>query len=376
MGTVVVFGATSYVGGFVIDELLERGHRVVGVTRRPELARILLSEKNGLTVANSSDAMRLVEGEEVAVINLAFVKNPAPQLVYRQSKALAEAIRRIASGRCRRLVHISTLSVFGDVFDAPPVAQRVRWRTMDNLYAEQKIHAEHLMERLARKLGCEFTIVRLGNVIGPGAPIWVAGLAQRILELRPVGYTGEAGHSNATHVENTAAYLSHLIEHSTNESPGPGVYHHLAEFSSHRWPELLDVISAEVGCAWTTAPRPGRQRAKPRRVRYALKAAYNGPAGAYVRAGWGMLPAWGPLDRMIAGTRDVQMPRLEGSANDTSNADGYLKVFASAHEFRSATIEGWHPPLDFEAACAGIGDWLGTWGYRLAVQARPPSNSA
>ena len=31
MGTVVVFGASSYVGGFVVDVLLERGHRVVGV---------------------------------------------------------------------------------------------------------------------------------------------------------------------------------------------------------------------------------------------------------------------------------------------------------------------------------------------------------
>jgi nucleoside-diphosphate-sugar epimerase len=366
MGTVVVIGATSYIGGFVIPELLERGHRVVGITRRPEFARILLPEGlQGLAVAQPEEAMRLVQGEEISVINFAYIRDAAPQLVYRQNKQLIESIRRLAADRCHRLVEISTQSVFNDVFEAPPVAKRLPWGAKDSVYGESKLHAEHLMERLATKLDCELAIVRLGCVIGPGAPRWVAGIAQRIMEMKPVGYKGEAGYSNTAYVKNIASYVCHLIERPADGSPGPGVYHHLAEFSSRRWPELLDVYSAAIGCEWTTAPRPAEDLSRPSRVRGALKTVYSGRAGAYVRAGWGLLPAWDPLDRAIAGTREASKPRVGLSADDPASMDGVLDILASEHEFRSAIVGGWEPPHSFEMACAEITDWLGAWGFRL-----------
>jgi uncharacterized protein YbjT (DUF2867 family) len=37
--TAIVVGATSYVGGFVVQELLAAGHEVIAVTRQPELAQ-------------------------------------------------------------------------------------------------------------------------------------------------------------------------------------------------------------------------------------------------------------------------------------------------------------------------------------------------
>jgi nucleoside-diphosphate-sugar epimerase len=366
METVVVFGATSYVGGFVVGKLLEAGRRVIGVTRRPALARILLAgDSDRLVVADPAEAAGLVAGEAVSVINLAYVKSAAPQLVYRQNRQLMKSIEDVVGGRAKTLVHVSTQSVFGDVFTEPPTATRLPWRAMDSLYAESKLHSEHLAERLAKTLDCELAIVRLGSVIGPGAPMWVGDLAQRILEVKPVGYTGEAGFSNATHVENVADYLVDLVDRPGDVLRRFGAYHHLAEFSRHRWPELLDVMSEEIGCAWTTVPRPGAAH-KDRPVRKLLKAAYTGPAGAYVRAGLGRLPAWDPLERAIAGTREPPVPAMATNPVDGSGDDGLLDLLSSRYEFRSATVGEWAPGLDFGAACAGIAEWLGASGYRLA----------
>jgi nucleoside-diphosphate-sugar epimerase len=365
MEAVVVFGATSYVGGFVVGKLLERGRRVIGVTRRPALARILLTgAADGLTVADPAEAAGLIREQPVSVINLAYVKSAAPQLVYRQNRQLTKSIEDVVGSGTRRLIHVSTQSVFGDVFSEPPTATRLPWRAMDSLYAESKLHAEHLAERLARDLECELAIVRLGSVIGPGAPMWVGELAQRILEVKPVGYSGEAGFSNSTHVENVADYLVHLLDEPGEALRPVGVYHHLAEFSSHRWPELLDVISEAIGCEWTTVPRPdGATRSRP--VRRLLKAAYSGPAGAYFRAGFGRLPAWEPLERAIAGSREPPVPALVTHPVEGELEDGVLELLSSRYEFRSSTVGDWAPVLGFGTACDGIGEWLGASGYRL-----------
>jgi nucleoside-diphosphate-sugar epimerase len=366
METVVVFGATSYVGGFVVAKLIERGRRVIGVTRRPSLARILLAaDSDQLVVADPREAARLVGEEDVTVINLAYVKSVAPQLVYRQNRQLAKSIEDVVGTRARTLVHVSTQSVFGDVFTEPPTATRLPWRSMDSLYAESKLHAEHLAERLARRLECELAIVRLGSVIGPGAPMWVGDLAQRILEMRPVGYTGEAGYSNSTHVENVASYLAHLEDLPGGDLRSFGPYHHLAEFSAHRWPELLDVMSGEIGCAWTTVPRRPDRTRKARPIRRLLKVAYSGRAGAYVRAGFGRLPAWDPLERAIAGTREPPVPAMVTHPVEGELEDGVLELLSSKYEFRSSTVGDWSPGLGFGAACEGIAEWLGASGYRL-----------
>jgi nucleoside-diphosphate-sugar epimerase len=365
METVVVFGATSYVGGFVVRKLIDGGRRVIGVTRRPPLARILLrGDSEQLVVADPREAASLVAGEDVSVINLAYVKSVAPQLVYRQNRRLAKSIGEVVGPRARTLVHVSTQSVFGDAFTEPPTATRLPWRSMDSLYAESKLHAEHLAERLARSLECELAIVRLGSVIGPGAPMWVGDLAQRILEMRPVGYTGEAGYSNSTHVENVAGYLAHLVDLPGEDLRGFGPYHHLAEFSAHRWPELLDVMSEEIGCAWTTVPRPDRTR-RARPIRRLLKGAYSGRAGAYVRAGFGRLPAWDPLVRAIAGTREPPVPAIVTHPVEGELEDGVLELLSSKYEFKSSTVGDWSPGLGFGAACDGIAEWLGASGYRL-----------
>ena len=43
-GTAVLVGGTSYVAGWTVPALLDRGYRVIVVTRRPQLARAMLDD--------------------------------------------------------------------------------------------------------------------------------------------------------------------------------------------------------------------------------------------------------------------------------------------------------------------------------------------
>src|SRR5262249_9618562 len=146
-----------------------------------------------------------------AVVNLAYARDASPFEVYPATRRLMHLVDRTreATG-ASRLIHISTLAVFGYRFERPPWPLAVKWRPADP-YIESKIYAERLLLRAAARGSDDLAIVRLGNVIGPAAPIWIASLAQRILEARPVGYTSGLGYANATSIDNVGSYICELV---------------------------------------------------------------------------------------------------------------------------------------------------------------------
>ena len=359
---VVIFGASSYIGGYAIRALLDGGHRVIAVARRPKMASILLPESVEIEVVTAEDAIRSLGDSERSVVNFAFVKDSDPGRMYRANRVLMESVERVASGRCRRLIQISTEAVFGAQLSesTPPV--RVT-KTPSDLYGESKLHAEQLSESLARKLGAELAIVRLGNVIGPGSRNWVAGLAQRVLEVKPVGYTGSNGFSNATHVRNIGDYMVALIDGSAGALAAHGAYHHLAEFSDRRWPELLDVISDEVGFRWTTISRPPSVAKGGNPVKRALKSANRTGAGHYLRAGLGRIPDPRALEWFNSWVRSPAPPAV-GPIDAVGAEDlGLLDVLSEEHRFSSHTLDGWSPPVDFGEACTEIAESLRESGF-------------
>jgi nucleoside-diphosphate-sugar epimerase len=360
----VLVGGTSYVGGWAASKLLDAGYRVIVVTRRPGLAQAMLGDAaDRLVIATHEEAVRLCGGQRFSLVNFAYVTVAPPHRRFQRDRELAQSIERLAAEGCDRLVQLSTAAVFGDTFSEPPRPVRVRWRPMESLYAESKIRQEHLIERAARRVGCEIAVVRLGNVIGPGAPAWVARLAQRILEVRPLAYDREQGFSNSTYVENVAHYIEHLLDAPAGALPGFGTYHHLAEFSSRRWPELFDVMSDAIGYPWATAARPAPHRGG--RGRGVFASAYNTTVGGHARALSALLPKSERIDRWVAAKR-APRPLESGQHEDLDRDDErILDVCSAAVEFRSSTVAGWAPAVDFPSACAGIADWLRSSGFSL-----------
>jgi len=365
-GTTLVFGASSYVGGYVVGALLAAGSRVVGVSRRPEIARMLLpGESDRFVVSEPRAALDKVTGELTGVVNLGYVKGSAPHRLHTENRKLVRTVTEAAaSGGAERLIHISTAAVFGYAFSEEPAPVRVRRPPMD-LYAESKLHAEHLVENFGAEPPCEVAIVRLGNVLGAGSPIWTAGLAQQIIEGIPLGYRGRDGHSNATHVANVADYVVHLLSAPAGKLAEFGPYHHLAEFSSNRWSELLDPLSQTIGVRWTrtisSQPR-GSGGPLPKR---AFKAAYRTRLGHRIRTVYGRLPDSRAVDRLASGLRMPGPPALRADDGLVEPDANLLAVLSAEHEFTSFTVPGWQPKVDFAEARREILEWVAASGYRL-----------
>ncbi len=125
------------------------------------------------------------------------------------------------------------------------------------------------------------------------------------------------------------------------------------------------MLSAEVGFPWTSVSRPGPAWSGGNPVKRALKAANRTGAGRYLRAGLGLIPDPRALDRLNTWVRSPAPPWI--GPVDAVGADdaGLLETLSAEREFRSHTVEGWVPKLDFEAACAGIADWVRDSGFSI-----------
>jgi nucleoside-diphosphate-sugar epimerase len=376
--TAIVVGATSYVGGFVVQELLAAGHEVIAVTRQPELAQVLLGEQAARTRIVASDtAVREVRTEAQVVVNLAYVKTVDPHRARAENRRLVELVDGLATATgCPHVIHASTIAVFGVPLRERPGPVAVP-RRRDDLYVDLKSQAEAWFEDLARRSAYQLSIVRLGNVIGPGSLAWVAALAQRLLEGKPLGWTHRYGPSNATYATNIGHYFRHLAERPAAGLAPFGVYHHLSEFAAHSWDELLTTLERTLGIARVSAVPNGDARASgaggargAARLVGALRRVYAGPAGSYARAALDRLPRWLGVDRLLArakATRDLgaalRRPRL--AAGDAALCDFLAgDIVAPAH-----VVADWTPAVPFAVALEEIGRWLDAAGFVVARDA-------
>lgn len=380
-GTVVVLGPSTYIGSVLTSRLLESGNRVVGVSGRPAIARIFLPpESEQLTITSPDNARGLIDDPGVcSIVNLAEIDDtPSSELLGRDQRTrtrwrrrVADSIRGIAPNGCRQLIQISSSDVFGQPPGRAPAPEEVRWQPISDPEAESQLLMERTVVRHMRSVAGELAIVRLGSVIGPGAPLWVAEIAQRIMEMKPVGYLGEAGFLNATHVENAADYLATLVDMPSGALREFGTYHHLAEYSSHRWSELCDVVAAQIGRPWNVAARRVPVGAVPGNpVKQLLKRYARSRPGAYLRMGVALLPESRPVDRVLGRATQAPPPEPPVATSDPSDSS-LLEALSAPYEFSSHTIDGWSPALDFSLACDGIAEWLRLSGYSLPPSAAP-----
>jgi nucleoside-diphosphate-sugar epimerase len=358
----VVFGASSYVGSRAVHHLAERGHEVIAVSRQPAIAEMLVRPANDrIKLATGADVDALVAGRPFSFVNFAYVKDAPSLELFTANRRLVEAIGRTARQRATRIVQISTLAVFGYEPKESPPPRRASMRLGDT-YVESKIHAEKLFARMTDAMGMPPVVVRLSNVIGPGSPIFVAGIAQRIAEGRPVGYSPD-GFSNATHVANIADYVGRLLDATDEELRAHGPYHHMSEYSNRRWSEIVGRMADVVGRAPVYLDAPAqRTREDLRGTAMGLaKRAYKTRLGGVARAAFALRPPPEFLSRIAsAGSGETAAP-----GTPPPDDDQFLRILSLPVRMQPHTLPGWTPPLAFAPAMEEIERWLRGAGYSL-----------
>ncbi|MEJ7931947.1 NAD(P)-dependent oxidoreductase [Ramlibacter sp. AN1015] len=228
---VLVLGGTGYIGARLCALLQASGWATpIAASSRGTDRALKLDTRDEAAL---SAALR----EADAVVNCVAGSGPA---IAQGARVLARAAR--AAG-CRRVVHFSTMSVYGareGVLDEQaPLDASLGW------YGQSKIEAEAALATLADD-GCSVTVLRPGCVFGPGSTLWVERIAQwlaagRLGDLGPAG----DGWSNLVHVDDVCQAV--LLSLQADEHPGSRRSYNLAAPDSPRWNTYFADLALATG---------------------------------------------------------------------------------------------------------------------------------
>jgi len=225
---IAITGIGGFIGRRFAERAVARGDQVVGLERDPRAAaeaRRAGHETQEGDVADRGAAQRLVQGADVVFHTAAVVAEGGPPEPYRRvnvhgTRVMVEAAR--AAG-VQRFVHLSSVMVYG--FDYPElVGEEGPVRGEGNPYCQTKIESE-LAAHDARGT-MPMTVVRPGDVYGPGSVPWVVrplGLLRQGLFVLPT----PGGVINHVHVDNLcdAVFLAvdQGVDGTFNVSDGVGL---------------------------------------------------------------------------------------------------------------------------------------------------------
>lgn len=255
MTTILITGATGFVGGHLAEGCSTRGWRVRAIVRAgSDTARL---EKLGVEIVrgdlNNADALRqAVEGATYVVHCAAKVGDWGPVEDYRQVnveglRALLNACKD--SPTLQRFVHLSSLGVYEARHHyqtdekVPPPAQH-----MDG-YTQTKVESEKLALEYQYAHRVPLVVLRPGFIYGPGDRTVLPKLVDN-LKARRVRYIGSRKYAmNTIYVHN----LLHAIFLALEKGGVEGQVFNLTDGEFVSKERFIDGIADGVG-----VPRPSR----------------------------------------------------------------------------------------------------------------------
>jgi nucleoside-diphosphate-sugar epimerase len=169
---VLVTGAAGFLGGHLVDMLVERGDEVRAMVRPVEDSSYLRTVPNVEIVngdlTDTASLKRAVKGVE-RVYNIAAKTGPwGPEDVYRaiNVQGLADLIHASLDAGVKRFVHTSSITVYGHNLSGL-ITEDQPYHTEDNPYSRTKIAGEKLISNLVNDHNAPIVIVRPGWIYGP-----------------------------------------------------------------------------------------------------------------------------------------------------------------------------------------------------------------
>ncbi|MFQ5679196.1 MAG: NAD-dependent epimerase/dehydratase family protein [Gemmatimonadota bacterium] len=221
--SVLVTGATGFIGGHLAHRLAARERAVVtGVGRHLEKAAELRAEGVELVRADVRDArfMRRLLRDKAYLFHAAAWMGHGPDSEAEELnvEAVGRLVRLAAAAGVRRLVHVSSIAVYGSptrpVMDEDtPLDTR-----QDDVYGRTKARGEVRAREAAREEGVELTVVRPAMVYGPRSRTWTVKILRLVKEGKPILLGDGGGHCHPVFVENLVDGM--LLAATSPAAPG------------------------------------------------------------------------------------------------------------------------------------------------------------
>lgn len=195
--TILVTGATGFIGGRVCERLVQEGAKEVRALvhtfrHAPRIARLPICLCKGDLL--DSDTLRKALGDARVVIHCGL--GDAAGIV-RGTRNLLEVA---AAAGVERFVHMSTAAVYGYRPSPGCESEDAPLRRTGDPYCDNKARAEHVVSRFARR-GLPTVILRPAIVYGPYS-FWSTRLLNALQEGQAVLIDGGKGACNTTYVDN------------------------------------------------------------------------------------------------------------------------------------------------------------------------------
>ncbi len=169
---VLVTGAAGFLGGHLVDMLVERGDEVRAMVRPGEATGHLGSLKQVKIVygdmTDSDSLQRAVKGVR-RVYHVAARTGPwGPESAYLAVNVLglAELIRAASNAGVQRIIHTSSITVYGHHLRGL-VTEEYPCHVEDNPYSRTKVAGERLITDLVKRYHAPIVIVRPAWIYGP-----------------------------------------------------------------------------------------------------------------------------------------------------------------------------------------------------------------
>jgi len=173
----LVTGGTGFIGGCLVDQLLERGEEVVVFDRAPTSRWDKAAKKPKIVlgdITNWPEVMNVFKGNSfdcvyhlAAMLSLPSEANPwaAFQVNVVGTMNMLEAVRLFGPNK---LILASTTGTFGlDINDQPAITDTTLQRPT-TMYGSCKVYNELLGRFYRKKFGTDFRSVRIPSLVGPG----------------------------------------------------------------------------------------------------------------------------------------------------------------------------------------------------------------
>ncbi|HSF80765.1 MAG TPA: SDR family NAD(P)-dependent oxidoreductase [Anaerolineales bacterium] len=207
---VAVTGASGSVGQALVSRLLARGLIVKGLVRSQEGARAV-EHLGGVPllgdVCQPSTLAPLLQGCSVVFHLAAWM--PGVGVGGRKSAekinvaGTANVVRLAAEYGCRRVVHASSIAVYGPETQGV-VTEATPTRAVGDPYGDTKIEGEQVAMLTAQRHGIELTILRPTMIYGPRSPSWTLAPFETIARGLPVLLGDGQGLLDAVYVDDVA----------------------------------------------------------------------------------------------------------------------------------------------------------------------------
>jgi len=257
MGSVLVTGASGFVGLNVLECLLAQGRTVVGLSAGPVAAAVAglaarrFARLPGRPVEVQGDVRdrvlldELMQRHDVGhVVHLAAItagplreREAAEQIISVNLEGLATVLAAAARRRVRRFVYTSSVAVYGGQPADGSLIDEDTPHSPQTLYAITKSAGEAVAQRLGALHGIDVVVARLGRVYGPFEHD--TGVRDTLSQIHQVTQAAIAGRAvaferpcvkNWCYAPDTAVRLGALLQ-------APPLQHRVYNLgSSYAWP--------------------------------------------------------------------------------------------------------------------------------------------